>query len=82
MSPNGSEIEFLANYLLKSHSKLGNWQAVADEFGVPKIIVWRIAKDEYEPMKNSVRLALGLSEITIVRQKRDPQGRYMRKFGD
>lgn len=76
MSSNGSEIESLAKYLRKSYSEKSNWQAVADEFGVPKIIVWRIAKDEYEPKKNSVRRALGLSEITIVKQRRNAKGQY------
>ncbi len=76
MSSNGSEIESLAKYLRKSYSEKRNWQAVADEFGVPRIIVWRIAKDEYEPKKNSVRRILGLSEITEIRQKRNAKGQY------
>ena len=76
MSLDETEIKEFAQHLLGLHSKLESWQAVADKFGVPKIIVWRIANDGYEPKKNSVRRALGLSEITIVKQKRNAKGRY------
>ncbi len=76
MSSNGSETQELAQRLKILYSELGTWQAVADEFGVPKIIVWRIAKDGYEPQKNEVRRALGLSEITIVKQRRNAKGQY------
>ena len=85
MSLDRTETEELAQRLLVRYSKLRNWQAVADEFRVgefevPKIVVWRIANDGYEPQKNEIRRALGLSEIIIIRQKRDTKGRYMRKL--
>ncbi len=76
-----NELFELAQGLLALHENLGNWQAVADKFvGVPKIVVWRIANDGYEPQKNEIRRALGLSEFIVVKQKRDAKGRFIRKF--
>ena len=82
MSDDRTEIDDLAQRLLDLHSKLKTWQKVGDIFGVPKIIVWRIAKDDYEPKKNEVRRALGLSEIIEIKQRRNAKGQYVKNFGD
>ena len=82
MSLDETETKKLVEHLLDLYSEKRNWQAVADDFGVPKIVVWRIANDGYVPQKNSIRRALGLPEIIRVYQKRDSHGRFMRKFGE
>lgn len=75
-----NELEELVQDILELYSKYNNWQAVGDHYDVPKIVVWRIANDSYEPKKNEIRSRLGLSEIIEVHQKRDKKGRFIRKL--
>lgn len=71
-----NELEILATEILKKHDELGTWERVGDHYGLPKITLWRIAIDGYEPKKNKTRRLLGLSEIVEHRVRRDGKGRF------
>ena len=73
------ELTKLAEKLRFLYVELGSWQKVANEFDVPKIVVWRIAKDGYEPQKNNIRRKLGLREKIVSFHARDNKGRFARK---
>ncbi len=49
----------LAQHLLDLHERL-TWREIADHYGVTGGVVFRIAKTDYEPKKNSIRQKLGL----------------------
>ena len=54
------------------------YQMLADEYGVNKAIVWRIANDSYEPKDPEIRKRLGLPLIVI--QYKDPvTGMFIKK---
>ena len=51
-------------YLLREWHRRGSpWQSIADHFGVNKAVVYRIAKDNYEPKDPEIRRRLGLPVI-------------------
>jgi len=70
------ELEILANKLLELHAELGTWERVGKHYGLPKITLWRIVFDNYEPKGKEPRLILGLSEIVEHRIHRDAKGRF------
>ena len=70
------ELEILANKLLELHTELGTWERVGKHYGLPKITLWRIVFDNYEPKGKEPRLILGLSEIVEHRIHRDAKGRF------
>ena len=70
------ELARLAARISDLYEELGTWEGVGKHFGLPKIILWRIANDGYEPKKNKTRRRLGLSVIVEQRQSRDTSGRY------
>ena len=71
-----NELERLANKLIDLHEELGTWEKVGDHYGLPKITLWRIALDGYEPKNNKTRRKLGLSEIIEMKRHRDAKGRW------
>ena len=70
------ELARLAARISELYEELGTWEGVGKHFGLPKIILWRIVNDGYEPKKNKTRRRLGLSTITEQRQPRSASGRY------
>lgn len=54
----------------------GTWEAVGKHYGVNRTVVWRIARDNYEPKENWIRRLLGLPQIITRTQPRDKQGRF------
>ena len=70
------ELEILANKLLELHAELGTWERVGKHYGIPKITLWRIVHDGYEPRGKEPRRKLGLSEIVEHRIRRDAKGRF------
>ena len=77
----GNEIEILAEKLLDLHAELGTWERVGLHYGMPKITLWRIVFDGYEPRGNEPRRRLGLSEIVEHRVRRDDKGRFAKDIG-
>lgn len=72
-------IEDLIDEVWEFKEKFGTWQAVGDQYGVSRTVVWRIANDGYEPRNRDARFKLGLDEILLVRASRDPQGRFQKR---
>lgn len=75
------ELVTLANRLSDLYDELGTWERVGEHFGVPKIVVWRIVNDSYEPKKNKIRRLLGLSEIIEYKVRRNSKGRFAKDIG-
>ena len=48
------------------YSYLKSWGAVAEQYGVTKPVVYRMARKGYEPKDPSIRLRLGLSAAANV----------------
>ena len=71
-----NELLRLAEKLLALHQELGTWEKVGKHYGLPKITLWRIVFDGYEPKNNETRRTLGLSEIVQQKIKRDAKGRF------
>ena len=76
-----NEIVTLAYKISDLYDELGTWEKVGEYYGVPKIVLWRIVNDGYEPKKNRIRCLLGLSEIIEQRRRRDPKGRFVKDIG-
>ena len=76
-----NELEILAKKLLDLHDELGTWERVGDHYDMPKITLWRIVNDGYEPKGRDVRRLLGLSEIVEHRIRRDTKGRFVKDIG-
>ena len=70
------ELGVLAEKLLDLHAELGTWERVGKHYGIPKITLWRIVYDGYEPRGKEPRRKLGLSEIVEHRIRRDAKGRF------
>jgi len=75
------ELVILANKLIALHGELGTWEKVGKHYGRPKITLWRIAYDGYDPRNNETRRILGLSEIVEQKIRRDVRGRFARDIG-
>ena len=71
-----NELLRLAEKLLALYRKLGTWEKVGKHYDLPKITLWRIVYDSYEPKNNETRRILGLSEIVQQKIKRDSKGRF------
>ena len=71
-----NELLRLAEKLLLLYKELGTWEKVGKHYGLPKITLWRIVFDDYEPKNNETRRILGLSEIVQQKIRRDPKGRF------
>ena len=74
-----NELLRLAEKLLLLYKELGTWERVGKHYDLPKITLWRIVFDDYEPKNNETRRILGLSEIVQQKIKRDAGGRFARK---
>ena len=70
------ELTRLADKLIELHGELGTWERVGLHYDLPKITLWRIAFDGYEPKDNETRHILELSEIVEYRIHRDARGRF------
>ena len=77
----GKNIAFeeLVDELARLKEELGTWQAVGDQYGVSRAVVWRIVNEGYEPKDNSLRRKLGLEELIIIRARRDEHGRFQKQ---
>ena len=75
------ELVILANKLIALHGELGTWEKVGKHYGRPKITLWRIVYDGYEPRGKELRRILGLSEIVEHRIRRDAKGRFAKDIG-
>jgi len=76
-----NELVILADKLIALHSELGTWERVGIHYDIPKITLWRIVFDSYEPKNNEDRLKLGLSEIIISKRRRNAKGRFAKDIG-
>jgi len=76
-----NELVILADKLTSLHGELGTWERVGKHYGLPKITLWRIVFDEYEPKNNEDRRRLGLSEIIISKRRRNSKGRFAKDIG-
>lgn len=75
------ELVILAEKLLNLHEELGTWERVGKHYSLPKITLWRIAHDGYDPRNNKTRRILGLSEIIEQKVRRNAQGRFAKDIG-
>jgi len=73
-----NELLRLAEKLLTLYQELGTWEKVGAHYDLPKITLWRIVYDNYEPRKNKTRRILGLSEIVEQKIRRDAKGRFVK----
>lgn len=73
-----NELAKLAEKLLALYEALGTWEKVGEHYKLPKITLWRIAYDGYDPRNNKTRRILGLSEIVEQKIRRDAKGRFTR----
>ena len=75
------ELVILAEKLIDLHAELGTWEGVGKHYGLPKITLWRIVYDGYEPKNNETRRKLGLTEIIEIKRRRDGKGRFASDIG-
>ena len=75
------KLVILANKLIALHGELGTWEKVGKHYRLPKIVLWRIAHDGYDPKNNKTRRILGLSEIIEQKIRRDTKGRFTKDIG-
>ena len=57
------EIGTLISILRNKHRDGRPWQSIADDYGVQKVVPYRIVEDNYEPKDNVIRRKLGLPYI-------------------
>lgn len=74
------DLSRLIQEIVDKRSELRTWEAVGKFYAVPKIVLWRIVNDNYEPQKNEIRIKLGLAEILFVKTHRDRQGRFQKRI--
>ena len=70
-------LEELKSSLLKRHEEGEKWAAMSREYGVITAIVWRIAKEGYEPKGAETRSKLGLPELVTREVYRNEKGRFV-----
>ena len=70
-------LDELKESLLKRNEGDESWADMGREYGVSAAIVWRIAKEGYEPKGMETRRALGLPELVTREVYRDEQGRFI-----
>ena len=71
------ELVILATKLLDLHAELGTWERVGKHYGIPKITLWRIVFDGYEPKGKEPRRKLGLPELVTREVYRNGAGRFV-----
>ena len=69
-------IASLAKTINELYEEFGTWELVGKHYDVSRTIVWRIAKDGYNPTPNEIRRKLGLPERTVMILLRDARGRF------
>ena len=72
-------LDDLKKNLLKRHDGGESWADMGREFGVITAIVWRIAKEGYEPKGIETRKKLGLPELVTHEVYRNERGRFVGK---
>ena len=73
-----ANIQQLKDDLLRELQAGKTYQVLADEYGVNKAIVWRIANDSYEPKDNEIRKLLKLP-IIVIQYKHPVTGKFVKK---
>lgn len=70
----------LANELNDLYDKLGTWDKVGAHYGVTRTVVWRIAKEGYDPQLPATRRKLGLPIVEMIAQVRnDKSGQFSKR---
>jgi len=63
---------------LRNALETKSYGEIARQYGVSKGVVWRIVNDNYEPLDNAIRLALGYDlKITVLSQDGIFEGVYL-----
>lgn len=70
-------LDELKESLLKRNVDGETWADMAREYGVIAAIVWRIAKEGYEPKGIETRRKLGLPELVTREVYRNEKGRFV-----
>lgn len=76
-----NELVILAEKISNLHEELGTWERVGKHYNLPKITLWRIVNDGYDPRNNETRRKLGLREIVEQKIRRDSKGRFAKDIG-
>lgn len=74
----------LSDEIWELKEKRGTWEAVAAYYDssltvITRTVVWRIAKEGYEPKNNEARRLLGLDELIMVRASRAADGTFQKR---
>lgn len=70
------ECKILGGKIFRLYRELGTWERVGWSYGLPKIVLWRIVHDGYEPQNSGTRHTLGLPVIETQEVHRNNLGRY------
>ena len=63
--------------ILEMHDALKSWKLVGKALGINGAVAWRYANEaDYEPKRDDLRKALGLPDVTYIRQVRNEEGRF------
>jgi len=77
--PRTREIGELRNELVRRKTKDISWASLAEEYGVHRAVLWRIAFDNYEPKRPDLRKQLRLPQVLTQTARRDEGGRFARR---
>ena len=61
-----TSLEILKETLLKRNAGGESWAGMGREYNVNPAVLWRIAKEGYNPKKKELRAKLGLRELIIM----------------
>ena len=59
-------LDDLRKSLIKRNDEGKSWAAMGREYDVNPAVLWRIAKEDYNPKKTELRAKLGLRDLVIM----------------
>ena len=74
---NNTSLENLKKSLIERNDAGESWAAMSREYGVNPAVLWRIAKEGYNPKKAELRAKLGLPELITMEVHHNEDGYKM-----
>ena len=74
---NHTSLENLRKSLVKRNEDGESWAAMGREYDVNPAVLWRIAKEDYNPKKAEIRAKLGLPELITMEIHHNDDGYKM-----